>query len=888
MRSLIITAFLLFAAVSRAQHSFDLSVKEKSLTSVVKSLSREHNIKFSYNPRALAKHIITKEIRARSQEELISEVFEELPFDLKLTDGIYLIIPNRNKIKPENKPIIGQVFDENSGEPLAFAHVQSDEKGTLSSQNGRFNLPPAEDTVTLQVSYVGYKKVELKVPPNQSNLNIRLYQNPLELQEVVLTAESDSFNPSPAFFSLNPRQFSSLPMLGETDVFKTLQLLPGVRATDETSSGLVVRGGLPSQNLILMDGFTLYNLDHFFGIFSTLNPNAINNVSIYKGGFGPKYGGRVSSVVDVTGRSGRGDGFNGSVGLNMLSFNTTLNIPFGNKTSALLAFRQSFTDIINSDLYEEFLTSSRQNYLESISPDLNSIGLSPSLRFYDINAKIQHRFSSNSILDVNFYLSEDNYSANYSEGDDFSLYAVLDKSDWSNAGISLNLKSQFSPKWFNNTNLSASEYKEDESLTITQTFSEDVAFQNDSIFANTAVNFFNYSVGSSVGDVTIKSHNEIEIDNQNTISGGLELNSITTTFQTVQGSFEEFSFANNYSDTLNIEAGIFSLYGNYEFSRNDITANLGLRSSYYEPTDKWYLEPRFDLGMRVTDKFSLKGAASFHHQFITQTSLSILQNTDQFYWVMADDEVIPVQKSTHFIFGGTYNWNNWSLDIEYYNKQTEGIIESQFLVIPPGIIDTTGIDELNLAGQNNAEGLDLFLKYKNKTFTSLLSYSLGRSENSFWYRNQNQPYPAIQDQRHELNFTNVLKLGKWELSTVLLLGSGQAYTPANPEFGTANGTTANSDALYDLSRINGLRLPAYRRLDVSAKYNFNIGGLSCESGVTLFNVLNHRNIRSRRYTVRFVFAEQLGTAGATDEVQAVPLDTFLLGFTPNFFFNIRF
>lgn len=873
---------ILFVAVCFAQQRFDMSIENESLTSIVKSLTKKYNLKFSYNPRELSKHTITKEVKARTQEELISEIFSELPFDLKLTDGIYLIIPNKSKLKPQ--PIIGQVFDESSGEPLAFAHVQTDSKGTLSSQNGRFNLPPTQDTMTLTVSYIGYKNVELKVPPNQENLTIRLNQNPQELPEVVLTAEIDNFNPTPSFFSLNPQQFSSLPMLGETDVFKTLQLLPGVRATDETSSGLVVRGGLPSQNLVLMDGFTLYNLDHFFGIFSTLNPNAINNVSIYKGGFGPKYGGRVSSVVDVAGKNGGVDGFGGSAGLNMLSFNTTLNIPFGKKTSALIAFRQSFTDIINSDLYEEFLTSNRQNYLESISPELNTIGLSPSLKFYDINAKIQHKFNSNSLLDLNFYVSEDNYSASYVEGDDFAEYSVLDLSDWSNAGVSINLKNQFSPKWFNSTTLSASEYKEEESLSITQTFFQDVTFDEDSIEANTALTYFNYTVGSSVGDVTIKSHNEIDIDDQNMISGGIELNSITTKYQTTQGFFEELSSAAGYSDTLEIEASIFSLYGNYQFSKNDITANIGLRSSFYEPTDKWYLEPRFDLGIKVTDQFALKGAASFHHQFITQTSLSILQNSDQFYWILADDKIIPVQRSTHFIFGGTYKWDRWSLDLEYYNKRTEGIIESQFLVLPPEIIDALRLEELNLAGENNSEGLDLFVKYRNKTFTSLISYSLGRSQNSFWYRNQNNPYPSIQDQRHELNFTNIIKLGKWELSSVLLLGSGQAYTPANPEFSITN----DSVSFYDLTRINQARLPSYKRLDISAKYNFNIGSLSCESGVTFFNVLNHRNIKSRKYTVRYVFGEQSGITGASDELEVVPLDTYLLGFTPNFFINIRF
>ncbi|WP_421764908.1 TonB-dependent receptor [Ekhidna sp.] len=882
MRIFIASFALLFTIASYSQEVFDLNVENESLVSVIKSLSRKYDLKFSYSPRVLSKHKISKNLSARSQAELISKVFEDLPFELKLRDGIYLVIPK--KVEPKSDPIIGQVYDNDSGEPLAFAHVKTKEKGTLSSQNGRFSLPPSQDTVTLTVSYIGYKDLELKVAPNQENLTLRLNQDPQELPEVVLTSEADNFNPDPSFFSLNPQQFSSLPMLGETDVFKSLQLLPGVRATDETSSGLVVRGSLPSQNLVLMDGFTLYNLDHFFGIFSTLNPNAINNVSIYKGGFGPQYGGRISSVIDVAGKNGGVEKFNGYAGLNMLSFNTTLNIPLGRKTSALIAFRQSTTGVVNSDLYQDFLTSSRQNYLESISPELNTINLSPSLTFSDINAKIQHRFSNRSVFDVNLYASEDIYNANYAEGDDFAEYTVLDESNWANVGISMNLRSHIKPNWFNTTTLSASEYREDESLSITQTFFEDIAFNGDTIEANSSFEYFNYTIGSSVGDVTIKSHNEVDLENGNVFSGGVEINSISTNYETEQSFLVDLTSTAGYTDTLTIEAGIFSLYGNYEFRKDDITANIGLRASHYEPTEKWYMEPRFDMGIKINDQFSVKGAATFHHQFITQTSLSILQNSDQFYWIMADDKIIPVQRSTHFIFGGNYNFNRWSIDLEYYSKRTEGIIESQFLVLPPEIIEVLLQQKLNLSGENYSEGMDLFIKYRNKTFTSMLSYSLGRSENSFWYRNQNNPYPSAQDQRHELNFTNIIKLGKWELSSVFLLGTGQRYTPSNPEYGIDNDTVS----FYDLTRINQSRLPAYKRLDLSAKYNFNIGSLSCESGVTFFNVLNNKNIKSRKFTARYIFDEQSDIAGATDELILVPLDTQLLGFTPNFFFNIRF
>ncbi|MEM7298413.1 MAG: TonB-dependent receptor [Bacteroidota bacterium] len=292
---------------------------------------------------------------------------------------------------------------------------------------------------------------------------------------------------------------------------------------------------------------------------------------------------------------------------------------------------------------------------------------------------------------------------------------------------------------------------------------------------------------------------------------------------------------------------------------------------------------------KINDNFGLKGAATFHHQFVSQNSLSPFQNTDQFYWVLSDIEILPVQKSTHFILGANYGSGNWTFDVEYYRKNTTGIVENQFLNIPPGVIRVLDFQNVNLSGENTAEGMDLFIKYRNKRFSSWLSYSLSSSRNQFWYINENTTYPSRQDQRHEINLTTILKLGRWELSSLFLFGSGKPFTPPNIVSTQSLDTVAvDGSNIYDLTRINGDRLPAYHRLDVSAKYSFPLGKTDCEAGITLFNLFNRRNIKSRRYTVQYVFDENSADVNATDEARIVALDTPLLGFTPNFFVNIRF
>ncbi|MFK7953500.1 MAG: carboxypeptidase-like regulatory domain-containing protein [Ekhidna sp.] len=882
------TSFILLLVLScslHAQKQYQFDFKDENLLEVVEGLSATYKFKFSFSPKALAKHTLNKRVRVNSDAELISEIFDGLPFKLQLSDGVYLLIPQ--KVKPKPVALLGKVYDSQSGEPLAFAHVSTKNKGVISNQSGRFSLPPRADTLTLKVSYLGYKNVELKVAPTDENITLEMVQNPQILQEVILnSAETSQLSAKPSFFSLNPKKFSALPTLGETDVFKTIQLLPGVQATDETSSGLAVRGGIPSQNLVLMDGFTLYNLDHFFGIFSTLNPNIINNISIHKGGFGAEYGGRVSSVIDITGKNGNSEKFSGGAGINLLSANAYIETPLGKKTSLLLGVRQSFSDVVNSNLYKDFLTSNRRGFLNSIDTEFGSLEISPTIDFNDFNAKVQHRFNETSTINLSFFQSEDRYNGDAEEEDEFFSFEIEDAANWTNAGISIQLDKQFNTNWFGNLTVSASEFSEDESLKVTSTFFDSFIFGDDSLQENSIVDFFDYGVNSSIGDFTIKSDHEISINEKHHLKTGVEVNTINTSYNSDQLYFTDFSSDTIYQDTLNFEASISSLYLSHQFQTKDFSSNIGIRSTYYDPNGEWYLEPRLSLNFQANDKLTIKGAASYHHQFITKTSLSIFQNADQKHWVLADDEVIPIQKSTHFILGGNYSLKNWTFDLEYYRKNTKGIIDN-FLDLPPEVVAELGFEGINLSGENNSNGLDLFIKYRTGKFSSWVSYSLSSSENQFFYRDNNTAYPSDQDQRHELNFSSMIKLGKWELSSIILFGSGRPFTPPNPDVALAT-SSGSFDQLYDLSSINSERHPAYKRVDVSAKYSFAIGKIKCEAGLTLFNLLNHSNIKSRRYFKQFVFDEISSIPDAEDEIRIVPLDTYLLGFTPNFFIQVRF
>ena len=872
-----VTILLCLSLGASAQQSYKVDVQNTSLKEVLEDLTQRYRLKISYDANRVQDHMITKRITTFSEADLLSELFSDLPFKIQLSRGIYLIIPKKIKETAKQDFVQGTITKDGSGEPLAFAHVQINDEGTVTNAQGRFTLPFPRDSSLLQVSYMGFKPLSKKLDPAQKSLNISMEQDTEILQEVVLTSEYYRDLPSrPSVSRLNPGAFSSLPSLGNVDIFKSIQLLPGVRATDETSSGLVVRGGTPEQNLVLLDGFTLYHLDHFFGIFSTFNPNTISNVEVYKGGFGAEYGGRISSVVDVTGKSGTGDKLSGGFGVNLISVDGYLETPLSKKSSLIAGFRRSF---LKTGLFEDFLNSNRVDAVTSLDPEFESeFSLDPKLYFYDFTAKWRYQPTTNSVIDVNLYTSEDFYNGTFLFENDFSSFEVSDDAAWSNLGASVNWKNYFSPKWYSSIDLAISGYSNSSNYNNIEIFSEDIFNATDSLLlgAGTEVSYLQYEKYNEVSDASLKIHQEISIDDKSTIILGTEINILETNY--ALSFFEE--------DLTNYEnaASLTSIYAQHRLSLGRFQSEIGFRYLSYPSTGGEFMEPRLSANYRLLPTLRIKGAWSKHHQFMNRLSLTPFGNSDQFYWVLADKDYYPILESRHAIFGIEVFKNNWTFDLEFYDKQSSGILESDYVSFDLGTTAGTLIESSDFVngGVNSSQGMDFFAKYRTAKFTSWFSYSLSKSFNKFANLNRGNFYPSLQDQRHEVNLAGVYKLGNWEFSSVFIFGSGRAYTPPGD-------TSDESIVLYDSDRINSLRLPNYHRMDISAKYNFDLRKMKAQTGVTLFNIYNRSNIKSRRYAIRYDFDDAENTVDeGEDYLEVLPIDSKLLGFTPNFFFRVTF
>lgn len=868
--TLSLSLLLSVSAWSQSKYTYDFT--DTSLLHAVETLSKEHHIKFSYDANLLRKHSINLKLNANSKDELVSLLFRDTPFEIKNTRKVYLIIPQKENQIPTSSTLEGHIYDKTTGTPLPFANIISLSKSAYTDVDGRFSISTTQDSMRLMIRYVGYKNLDLQVASTSQHLSLFLEPTPYQLQEIILNSDNNiGTKDKVSFYSLNPQRFSALPALGETDVFKSLQLLPGIQATNESSAGLSVRGSTHAQNLVLLDGMTIYHLDHFFGIFSAMNSATIRNLNIYKGGFAPQYGGRTSSVVEATGRSGSKEALGGQVGINALSYNGLIESPIGEKTSVIIAGRKSSNQTVNSPLYDDFLSTSRDQYVESVDFGLAEFDTEPTLDFYDVYGKARHQFSNKSALDINTFISKDSYIGLITDDDSISLLTMNDESEINNLGLSSNWKYTITPNWFSSHTISYSKYKNEEEFNILQDFhDEDLYFRITPDSRNLRALSLDSKIENSVTDFTVKSHHEIDLDTINTVTFGAEVNLLETTFNYALDYDPLFADPAIVGDSIQKSSWIPSLYVNHELKLNALETNLGLRTSYYIKDNFFALEPRINLSYLLNNQITIRGSWSQHHQFINQATQPAFQYDGQRFWSLPNDN-LPIQSAQHYILSSMYAQNNWQVNIEGYYKQTKGIVDSRFS------LDQEGLAQYP-SGKNDTYGIDLFVKYAKNKFSSWVSYSLSESEDSYDINDQTFSFPSSLDQRHEINWVNVYQTQHWEFSTSLIYGSGRPYAIPNPH---------SFNPSYDLEEINTHRIPSYLRADASAKYTFSINKLKFEAALTIFNLFNRTNISGRRFVPRYAFDRDSFVFPPRD-IELMQFDNTLLGTTPNLSLNIFF
>lgn len=789
---------------------------------------------------------------------------------------------------PQDKVnITGYVKDADTGESLPYANISlvGTNYGTASNTNGYFVLVSIPvGPCTLRVNYIGYKQVvvTLEAVRNAKPVIVKMQPQALLFEDITVTAENlqtMQVSDEVSEIRLSPRQLKTLPSVGEVDIFRTLQLLPGISAVNDGSSGLYVRGGTPDQNLVLFDGMTIYQVDHFFGFISAFNTDAVKDVRVFKGGFPAKYGGRISSVVELTGKSGSYDKFQAGGNINLLSGSGVVQVPIAGKGAWLVSFRRSHTDIIQGGLYNSIFNSvSGQNTSDGSSADNTSgPGFGPGRRFaaqnetfipafyyYDLNSKLSYSPTASDILSLSFYNGRDNLDESQDLGnigfrtpafggaDSTANAAIDDVTKWGNLGLSGKWSRAWSDRIYSNFLVAYSKY-----------FSESqTGFTTSGGNENTIQRAFSSFEDNDVRDFTLRFDLEWQLLKSHKIELGAWY------------SRTNVNLLFTANDTINIldrssEADQTSFYlqdGWRVFKPLEVT--FGLRAANYKPTKTTYFEPRASFKFAFTDNLFLKGAWGRYNQFINRiTNENVLEGNRDF-WLLSDEQLDPAS-AEHRILGLSYETDQFLFDVEAYHKDLDGVAEfSQRFRRGPN----TRTEDLFFLGSGVAKGIEFLVQRKTGRLAGWASYTLGKVDHKFAVFNNGESFPADHDRRHEIKLVGSYKLGSWNLASTWVYASGAPYTAPENQYAIEllDGTTRSFIHVGDK---NATRLPAYHRMDLSLSREFRGENFNWDLGISVFNLYNHANVWYREYVL--------------DTSPIIVRDILTLGITPTITLGIQ-
>jgi hypothetical protein len=730
--------------------------------------------------------------------------------------------------------VSGNIRDAANGEDLIGAEIilAGTRTGTVSNAYGYYSLSLPKGRYTLVFSYVGYLKKEVSLDlTSDYKLNIDLETDTRELSEVIVSAERKNANvvkPEMSTEKLSAKAIKAVPaFMGEVDLIKAVQLLPGVQPTSEGTSGFSVRGGGHDQNLILLDEATVYNASHLMGFFSVFNNDAVKDVTLYKGDIPASFGGRLSSLLDIRSKDGNSQRYAATGGVGTISSRLTLEGPLGSdKASAIVSGRRTYADV--------FLNLSTDEDIKNAT-----------LYFYDMNMKVNYRIDDNNRVFLAGYFGRDKFGA------------AIAGMEFGNKTLTGRWNHIFSPRLFSNFTLIASVYdyylRSDISSQLNQEFKsglEDYGFKADFSYHPNPANslkfgynfvYHGFSPGEGGGTGAESVVGRIALPKKYAMENVLYLSNETSV-----------------GERLKLKYGLrFSTFQNIDKGRT------------LDFLHEW--EPRVGALYAFNDRHSLKASYSRTVQYIQLASNSSAGSPLDM-WFPASEQVKP-QLCDQFAVGYFRNFfdDAYELSAEVYYKNLKNVVD--FKDHAQLLINENLEQELRF-GQGYSYGLELMLRKKDGPFNGWISYTLSKSRRQIDGINESQWYRSPYDKPH-----NISIVATYELSTRWSVSANWVYADGTPVTYPTGRFQVEDTYVPIYSGRNEYRYPAYHRLDLSTTWQLSRPGsrFKHELNFSLYNAYGRKNA----WTIMF---RQEDDRPDVSYAEKIYLFTFIPSLTWNFTF----
>lgn len=697
--------------------------------------------------------------------------------------------------------VSGTVTEAGTGEAVIGANVlvlgaarTGRSLGAATNRYGYFALASLPmGAHRLRVTSVGFRAdtVDVVLTPDKPEIRIEIHleSESIEMAEVTVEAvRTSDMHGRVSSVDVPVEQVLRLPALGgEADLFRALQLVPGVKAASELSSGLYIRGGSPDQNLVLLDRMPVYNPSHLAGFLSTFNTDAINHVTLIKGAMPAEYGGRLSSVIDITMKEGARDRLHGSGGVSMIDSRLTLEGPVTDDATFMVSGRRVYLDAMIALFSEEKL----------------------GYYFYDFVAKGNMRLGANDRLFASGIFGRDVFA---DEGMN-ERYEI----NWGNTALNLRWTHVHSSRLFTNASFIVSNYA----------FNSRIEEQQG-----------NFKSTSGIFDYILRGEAEWYPATDHVVKGGIEAFAHGFAAEATARLDEFGEFPVRPSRTNVTEA---SLYAQDEWSVNErLRLNLGGRLLYFDHGGFMRAEPRLAAFYTLDDGTTLKAAFAGANQvlhLVTRADLGL--PTDMWF---PSSQSLPPAWSVQYVLGASRSFDGgaWDVSLETYYKTMRNLLEfkenAEFTVSAPLA------DELR-SGSGRAWGAELFVQKRMGALTGWIGYTLAWAERTFPDLNRGRAFPPRYDRRHDVSVVANYRLGEsWELTATWVYGTGQAFTYPVAQYAISEYNTP----YYLYTDRNGGRLPASHRLDLNFSHAFSWFGWAWKAHISVYNAYNYRNPFSRR------------------------------------------
>lgn len=791
---------------------------------------------------------------------------------MKLYLGILFILFSITIQAQEKFTLSGYIKDNLSGETLWGVNVITGEtQGTTTNDYGFYSILLSKGTYKVIITYLGFKTIEKEIIlDSNKKLDFELTEDSNQLDEVVVTSNKaikSVKSTEMSVISLSSKTIKKLPsVLGEPDLIKSIQLLPGVSSVNDAASGFNVRGGSADQNLILLDDATIYNASHLFGFFSVFNTDAVKDLKLYKGGIPSMYGGRLSSVLDIKQKEGNSKKFSGELGIGLISSKALIEGPLfkGEKEKAK----------------GSYMFAGRTSYIDLFAPFSDNFK-DTKLSFYDLNLKTNFTINDNNRIFFSGYFGRDNFELDNFLG-----------TRWGNASSTLRWTSVLNDKLFLQTSAIFSNYD----------------YRLDNLRSGSE-----FSWKSNILNYNFKPKLSWFINSKNTLKTGIDYtyynfqpgeidplnNSAITSdkFQKKYGSEIAIytDLKQEISEKLSLQYGVrvsnFNRLGNavipkYE-TGNPLTYNADL-DLYQENNvigektynigktikDFYGFEPRFSARYLLNDNSSVKLSYNRIYQYLHLIS-NTTSATPLDVWAPSGPFLKP-QYADQIAVGyfKTLKEEKYDFNIELYYKKMNDVTD---FIDGADLLFSENIETQVAQGNGRAFGLELQINKNKGKLTGWLSYTLARSERRIIGINNNDYYPSNSDQLHEINLVGMYKLNdRWDFGGNFIFGSGKPVTYPTGQY------EQNGIVVADYQNRNGDRLPTYHRLDVSATLNPKPG----DNGKWIFSLANLYNRQNAASIYFREISEVNNVQMPTGQTEATKLSYF--GIVPSITYQFKF